>query len=167
MTVRGRTGRCYSSSRMMESLMKRREGGMDRRPSRRMREPVARRRSTEIRRWRGSCERREWHEFSAAPERLSGTVDEDGWADPGRLSGTVDEDGWADPGRLSGMVDEDGWADPERLPGTADDDGRLMATRTSKGRPSTVRRPSITVSVRTSSSVRVSSDTTDDTAQSR
>ena len=52
--VRGDAGRSYSSSRMMESLMKRREGGMDRRPLRRMREPVARRRSIEVRKGCGS-----------------------------------------------------------------------------------------------------------------
>ena len=52
--VRRGAGRSYSSSRMMESLMKRREGGMDRRPLRRMREPVARRRSIEVRKGRGS-----------------------------------------------------------------------------------------------------------------
>lgn len=52
--VRGDAGRSYSSSRMMESLMKRREGGMDRRSSRRMREPVARRRLIEVRKGRGS-----------------------------------------------------------------------------------------------------------------
>ena len=52
--VRGDAGRSYSSSRMMESLMKRREGGMDRRSLRRMREPVARRRPIEVRKGRGS-----------------------------------------------------------------------------------------------------------------
>ena len=52
--VRGGAGRSYSNSRIMESLMKRREGGMDRRPLRRMREPVARRRSIEVRKGRGS-----------------------------------------------------------------------------------------------------------------
>ena len=120
MTVRGRTGRCYSSS------------------------------------WiRYDCQ----GEDGTALQQLAddGVADEEAGGGNGQAAVAEDE----------GAGGQKAVADPERLPGTADDDGRLMATRTSKGRPSTVRRPSITVSVRTSSSVRVSSDTTDDTAQSR
>lgn len=75
-----------SSSRMMESLIKRRSGGMRRRPSRKMREPVLNRRSIEV------C---------------------------------------------------------------------IKRGRRKRGRPSAVRRPSMTVSVRMSSSVRISPDATD------